>query len=538
MEVVPDRRAVLRAGLAVLGGAATGTGLLAGCSSDGSPAPSPSGPGGPAPSVLSPSPSLDPAQSWDALAARLAGPLVKPGDADYDTARALFDPAFDTVRPQGVAYATSQQDVATAIQFARAAGVGLAARCGGHSYGGYSTTEGLIVDVTRMNQVSVDGNGIATVGAGARLIKVYTDLAGAGRAIPAGSCPTVGISGLALGGGVGVLSRLHGLTCDRMTGADVVLASGETVRVDENHDADLFWALRGGGGGNLGIVTVFRFATHTARSLTLFSLRWPWTVAQEVLAAWQDWVTGRLGAMPDELWSTLVAGSVPGGSTPTLRISGVFAGARAGLSGPLADLRAAVHSASPASTSITEHDHLAAMRIEGGCSASGGECGSTAGIRAGARRPGQRAASSILLTPLGSAGNEALVRMIEERQRDPLATAGGGIILDAWGGAIGRVGPAETAFVHRDAIASVQYFGGYPAGAPAEVIEANSRWLRDLVAAAAPHVSKQAYQNYIDPELADWAAAYYGTNLPRLRTTKTHYDPDNLFRFAQSIPLA
>ncbi|MDT3446290.1 FAD-binding oxidoreductase [Pseudofrankia sp. BMG5.37] len=536
MEVVPDRRTALRLGLSVLGGAAVGGGgLLAGCSSDGSPAPTPS-PSATA-SPPGPSPSLDPTQSWDTLAARLTGELVRPGDGEYDTARALFDPAFDTVRPQGVAYAANQDDVATAVRFARATGVGLAARCGGHSYGGYSTTEGLVVDVTRMNQVSVDDHGVATIGAGARLIKVYTDLAGVERAIPGGSCPTVGISGLALGGGVGVLGRLYGLTCDHMTGADVVLASGETVRVDENHDSDLFWALRGAGGGNLGIVTAFRFATHAARSLTLFSLRWPWGAAQEVLTAWQDWVTGKLGAMPDELWSTLVAGSVPGGSAPTLRISGVFAGVRAGLSGPLADLRAAVRSASPAGTSITEHDHLAAMRIEGGCSASGGECGSTAGIRAGARRPGQRAASSILLAPLAPAGNEVLVRMIEERQRDPLATASGGIILDAWGGAIGRVGPAETAFVHRDAIASIQYFGGYPAGASAEVVDANGRWLRDTVAAAAPHVSAQAYQNYIDPELTDWAQAYYGANLPRLRTVKTHYDPDNLFRFPQSIPV-
>jgi len=535
MEVVPDRRALLRAGVAVLGGAAAGgAGLLTGCSSDGSPTPAPGGSvtAGPAET----STSLDPAQSWDTLATGLTGSLVRPGDGDYDTARALIDPAFDTIRPQGIAYTANQADVATAVGFARETGVSLAARCGGHSYGGYSASEGLIVDLTRMNQVTVDDKGVATVGAGARLIKVYTDLAAAGRAIPAGSCPTVGISGLALGGGVGVLGRLHGLTCDRMTGADVVLASGEAVRVDEKRDADLFWALRGAGGGNLGIVTAFRFATHAARSLTLFSLRWPWGSAQEVLAAWQQWVTGKLGGMPDELWTTLVAGSVPGASTPSLRISGVYAGTRDGLTGPLADLRAAVRTGAPTATSITEHDHLTAMRIEGGCSASGGDCGSTAGIRAGARRSGQRAASAILTTPLTTAGTEVLTRMIEERQRDPLATASGGIILDAWGGEISRVGAADTAFVHRNAIASIQYFGGYPAGASAEVLEANTRWLRETTAAAAPHVSGQAYQNYIDPDLTDWADAYYGANLPRLRTVKKHYDPQNLFHFAQSIP--
>ncbi|MBL7496760.1 FAD-binding oxidoreductase [Frankia sp. CNm7] len=524
MVGVPDRRTVLRAGLAGLAG-----GLLPGCSSDGPPEPGPS----PRPTPSAPA-TLDPAQSWESFARQLTGRLVRPGDADYDRARALFDPKFDTVRPQGVVYAANPEDVAAAVRFAEATGVGLAARCGGHSYGGYSTSEGLVVDVTEMNQVSVDAAGIATVGAGARLLKVYTDLAGAGRTIPAGSCPTVGVTGLALGGGIGVLGRLHGLTCDRLTGATVVLASGERLEVDEDRDADLFWALRGGG-GNFGIVTELRFETRAARSLTLFSLRWPWSAAPDVLAAWQNWVIGGLGAMPDELWSTLVAGSAPGGSAPTLRLSGVYAGARAGLFGPLADLRAAVPVA-PASTSITEHDHLAAMRIEAGCSPGGGDCGSTDGIQAGARRPGQHAASAILTAPVGPAGNETFLRMIEERQRDPLSGSGG-IILDAWGGAIGRVGPAETAFVHRDAIASVQYFAGYPPGATAEVIDANRAWLRDTVAAGAPHVSGRAYQNYIDPELTDWAEAYYGANLPRLTAVKRHYDPDNLFHFAQSIPL-
>ncbi|ADP85102.1 FAD-binding oxidoreductase [Pseudofrankia inefficax] len=532
MGVVTDRRTVLRAGLAMLGGA-VGT-VAAGCSPGRSHAPT-----GPAASGSIASASgtpLGPAQSWDAFAGRLAGQLVRPTDSDYDRARALFDPAFDTVRPQGIAYAANPADVAEAVRFARATGVGLAARCGGHSYAGYSTSDGLVVDVTRMNQVSVASNGVATVGGGTRLIKLYTDLAGAGRSMAGGSCPTVGIAGLTLGGGIGVLGRLYGLTCDQLTGADVVLASGERLSVDENHDADLFWALRGGGGGNVGIVTAFRFATRPARSLTLFSVRWPWSAAADVITAWQQWITGRLGVMPDTLWSTVVAGSVPGGSAPTLRVSGVFAGDRTGLNGPLADLRAALRSVAPVSTTIVDHDYLTAMRLEGGCSASGDTCGSTAGISAGARRPGQKAASAILLSPIAPAGVDVLSRQVEARQRDPLAKASGGIILDSWGGAISKVSPSETAFVHRDAIASVQYFASYPAGATAENVRAAHGWVRDTAAAVAPYVSDQAYQNYIDPDLANWAQAYYGANLPRLTAIKRHYDPDNLFRFAQSIP--
>jgi len=535
MSVVADRRAVLGAGLALLGAAAGG--LLDGCSSGGSPRPAAS-----SGATGRPSPTVTPTGSWDAFARRISGQLVRPGDADYDRARALVDPAFDTVHPQGVLYAADAADVAEAVRFAGATGVTLAARCGGHSYAGYSTSTGLVVDVTRMNQVSIAGDGTATVGAGTRLLKLYTDLAGAGRAVGGGSCPTVGICGLTLGGGIGVLGRLYGLTCDQLTGADVVLSSGERLTVDANHDADLFWALRGGGGGNVGIVTELRFATRPTRSLTLFSLRWPWSAAADVLTGWQRWITGGLGQMPDTLWSTAVAGaaysgSPAGGPVPTLRVSGVFAGDPSGLAGPLADLRAAVRSAAPLGTSIVEHDHLTAMRIEGGCSASGADCGSTAGISAGASRPGQKATSAILLRPVASTGIDVLIRTVEERLRDPLATASGGFILDSWGGAIGRVGPAETAFVHRSAIASVQYFAGYPAGAPAEAVDAAHGWVRDITAAVAPYVSDQAYQNYIDPELVDWPRAYYGANLPRLTAVKRHYDPDNLFHFPQSIPL-
>jgi FAD/FMN-containing dehydrogenase len=527
MGVVTDRRTVLRAGLAVLGGG----GLTAGCSSGAPTGPSASGTSTPA----SATPTARPARSWDALASRLTGDLVRPGDGAYDRARALFDPAFDAVRPQGIVYAATPADVAEAVRFAGTTGTALAARCGGHSYAGYSTSTGLVLDVTRMNQVSVVSGDTATVGAGTRLIKFYTDLAAAGRAVPGGSCPTVGISGLTLGGGIGVLGRQYGLTSDQLTGAEVVLASGELLTVDDKHDADLFWALRGGGGGNVGIVTEFRFATRPTRPLALFSLRWPWAAAADVLGAWQRWVTGQLGDMPDALWSTVVAGSVPGGSAPTLRISGVFAGDQSGLTGPLADLRAAVRSAAPVSTSITQHDHLTAMRIEGGCSTSGADCGSTAGISAGTRRPGQKAASAIVTTPIAAAGIDALVSQVENRQRDPRATASGGFILDAWGGAIARVGPTETAFVHRNAIASLQYFAGYPAGADAQTVDAAHAWVRDITAAVAPHVSDQAYQNYIDPDLTHWAQAYYGANLARLTTIKRHYDPTNLFHFAQSI---
>ncbi|SNQ51386.1 FAD/FMN-dependent dehydrogenase [Frankia canadensis] len=526
----PDRRSVLRAagagGLA-LAGLGLGGETLTGCDHKPRPAAAPTSASGP---------------DWAALDARLTGPLIRPGDQDYPAASMLFDPAFDTIRPQAVARATSAADVAACVDFARRTGLPLAARAGGHSYGGYSTTTGLVVDVTSMATITPTSGQQARIGAGALLVDVYDQLARAGRALPGGSCPTVGIAGLTLGGGIGVLGRRHGLTCDRLVAADVVLASGEIVHTDADHEPDLFWALRGAGGGNVGIVTSFTFATHQATPLALFTYHWPWSAAADVVGAWQRWVAGPGGAA-DATWSTCVVSSAPAsgvGATPVLRVSGVFSGgtddaALAGLRGQLAALVDACGHR-PSSTYLVTRDHLATMLIEAGCAGRGVKSCHLTGRSPGGTvaRVAQRAASAFLLSPMPTRGIEVMLDAIEQRQRT--ARAGSGVvILDSWGGAINRIAPGDTAFVHRGAIASAQYVAGYAASDPPAVKEENRRWLRSTVAATAPFVSSTAYQNYIDPELADWEAAYYGANLDRLRRVKRAYDPDNLFRFAQSV---
>ena len=174
-----------------------------------------------------------------------------------------------------------------------------AARCGGHSYGGYSLSDGIVIDVSAMATVRT-GAGTATIGAGARVIDVAAGLAAVGAVIPVGTCATVGISGLTLGGGQGVVGRRFGLTCDSLQAATVVLADGRIVTCDASKDADLFWALRGAGGGNLGVVTSFTFASHPLGAITAFSMSWPWSNAGEVVAAWQTWAP----SAPVALWSS------------------------------------------------------------------------------------------------------------------------------------------------------------------------------------------------------------------------------------------
>ena len=182
-------------------------------------------------------------------------------------------------------------------------------RSGGHSYGGYSSTSGVIVDVSRLNGVSLDSVRRAVVGAGARLIDVYDGLWQHGRTVPAGSCPTVGIAGLALGGGVGLASRKYGLTCDNLLEATVVLANGTAVVANARQHPDLYWALRGGGGGNFGIVTRLVFRTHPVGQVATYALEWPWSDAAKVVQAWQKLAPHA----PDGLFSVLNLNAVVGG---------------------------------------------------------------------------------------------------------------------------------------------------------------------------------------------------------------------------------
>ncbi len=463
------------------------------------------------------------------LARSLAGPVIARGARGYAQARLLFNPRFDAVKPLVVAYPQSAADVAKAIRWARKYGVRVAARCGGHSYGGYSTTPGLVLDVTRLSRVRVNGDGTASVGAGSALVDVYDRLARGGVTIPAGSCPTVGVAGLALGGGVGFASRKLGLTCDNVLGLTIVTASGDVLTCSESENPDLFWACRGGGGGNFGVVTDFTFRATPVSSVSTFSIEWPWANARDVLAAWQ----GFAPVAPDELFSVLNLRAAAG-VAPRVSSGGQFFGSEAQLRSLLAPLTAV---GAPISVKTSMRTYMQAVFLWAGCGSS------VAGCHLAGRSPGgtiervtYKGKSDYAVQPLSAEGIDAIVRAIEARQ-GVSAAGSGGLLLDSYGGAIARVPKEATAFVHRDALFSFQYLATWATGAPASVAAANLAWIRGFYAAMRPYVSGFAYQNYIDPELAGWQRAYYGSNFGRLVEVKRRYDPDGLFRFAQGIPL-
>src|SRR3989449_4831241 len=309
--------------------------------------------------------SATPTGIFDELARGLRGDVVLRGAADYQQARLLFNTRFDAFKPRAVVFCESLADVQRTVRWAQRHAVRIVPRSGGHSYGGYSTTPGVIVDVSRLKGVVLDRHGHAVIGAGARLIDVYDDLARHGRTVPAGSCPSVGIAGLALGGGVGFASRKFGLTCDNLLEATIVLADGSAVVCNTNRYQDLYWALRGGGGGNFGIVTRLVFRTHPTSQVVTYALEWPWSDAERIVQAWQ-----RLAPhAPDGLFSVLNLNAAVGGR-PRLTSAGQLlrtADQLRALVKPLAETGAATR------FTVTRRGHPGAQRQWAGCSGTDAE---------------------------------------------------------------------------------------------------------------------------------------------------------------------
>ena len=232
----------------------------------------------------------------------VGGDVLVAASAGYESARRPQIARFDHVRPRAVVRCRGPEDVARALAHAHDEGLHVALRSGGHCFAGRSSTTGIVIDVGGMNEVSVF-DGTVSVGAGARLADIYDVLAAHDRTIAAGCGPTVGIAGLTLGGGLGILGRSHGLTSDQLVAARAVLADGRVVECDEHRHEDLFWALRGAGGGQFAAVTQLVLRTIPAANATAFHLVWPWTAGAAVVDAWQAWAPDA----PDAVAASLLA---------------------------------------------------------------------------------------------------------------------------------------------------------------------------------------------------------------------------------------
>ena len=224
----------------------------------------------------------------------LTGRVIKPFDPEYEQARQEYNRAINEY-PIAIVYCYDNDDVANAICWSERNQIGLRIRSGGHSYEGYSTGTGkLVIDTTLMNKVEIDTqNDIVKVQAGTRLQKLYEEVYRHGYAFPGGTCPTVAVSGLVLGGGIGLSVRYMGLTIDSLVEAEIIDANGNLLVVNQMCYPDLFWALRGAGGGNFGVVTSYKFLLRKkVDKITLIQLEWNDNKPARLkfLSTWQDWL--------------------------------------------------------------------------------------------------------------------------------------------------------------------------------------------------------------------------------------------------------
>lgn len=226
-----------------------------------------------------------PSSLLESLNRAIGGKVIARGSTDFDQLARPFNARFNDVLPEAVVLCISADDVARTVSLLRRDTLELAIRSGGHGFAGHSTTRGVVIDVAPMNSVSSSGS-VFSVGAGARLGEVYLGMLPNGVTIPGGSCPSVGIAGLALGGGLGMLGRKHGLTSDHLVGARIALADGRIVECDDSHHEVLFWALRGAGTGHFGVVTELLFRSLAVPpATTVFHLTWDFSQASRIVRA-------------------------------------------------------------------------------------------------------------------------------------------------------------------------------------------------------------------------------------------------------------
>jgi FAD/FMN-containing dehydrogenase len=466
---------------------------------------------------------------WDRLRACLSGDLVLPADAAYPVAKQLDSGYFDTIDPQGVAYCETVADVRTTLSFAQYNDLHVAVRSGGHSGAGWSTTTGVVLDTSRLNGLT-QGPSTVTIGPGAHGVDAVGALSAQGLALVTGSCPTVAAGGYIQGGGFGPLSRKYGMACDRLVSADVVLTDGTVVRADATHNPDLYWALRGGGGGNFGVVTRYEVRPIAISRITSFTLSFAFAAAQQVIAAYQQWML----AAPDDLEANLTV--LKAGPAPTVLVSGSWQGTDPAGVNTYLDALVSAAGTTPASRTVTDLSYRDHMMRTFQCADKTTEQCHRVGDNPEALLPRHTFASGrgrMISEPLPSAGiDEALAAFTAVGATNQFSVMN----LSWLAGMVNRVGRTDTAYVHRNTLALLGFTATLPTSTPSADDEAAvAAWTAGGMAVADRYGNGENYQNTVDARLTDWRAAYYAENYPRLTRVKRRYDPTTFFRFPQAI---
>ena len=444
---------------------------------------------------------------WSALDTAIGGDLLLPDNPHYDEARRVWNGMIDR-RPAAIARARTTDDVVAAARFAREHGLEIAVRGGGHSAAGLAVLDdGLVIDLTEMNQVQVDPDRrIARAGGGATWADFDAATQAHGLATTGGAISMTGIAGLTLGGGLGWLMRSRGLACDNLIGAEVVLADGSVVRTSETEWPELLWGLRGGG-GNFGVVTEFEYRLTPLDGMYAGLLLYPRERAVEAFQNYRE----QTASAPDELTTFFALLSTPDG-VPVAAYVPAFAGDAAAGEAAVAGYRAL---GEPIADMVGPMPYVALQRML------------DEGFQSGPHVYWR----SHFLTGLPG---EAIDIMVAAANAAPSPM--NSVLVEHVGGAVARVGKDETAFDHRDADYNFAVIAKWIDPADAE---ANIAWARELWDAMTPF-ARGAYVNYLG--VGDNAervrAAYSPEKYARLAALKREVDPENLFRRNQNIPPA
>ncbi|MBD3932789.1 FAD-binding oxidoreductase [Streptomyces chumphonensis] len=471
---------------------------------------------------------------WHRLESWLTGDVVLPGQAQYDPARKLATAMFDTIHPQAVVLAESPRDVSRTLRFAQHHGLHTAVRSGGHNYGGWSTSEGLVINMTRMNGVRACGR-TAKVGTGAQGVDIVERLAPHGVAVAGGFCPSVSPGGFITGGGTGWQYRKYGPASDQLVSARVVLADGRVVTASRDSHPDLYWALRGGGGGNFGVVTHFEVEANPITHVGHYVLTWDWDDAPDVVHAYLRWAEQASGDLA--CGALLRLPDAAPGNRPTVIITGVHFGGVAKLERELAEL-VSLAGTSPATRAVEELSYERAMMRVFGCEDRTVDACHLTGSNPEAALPRQawvKNRGRMFDANLSRQGVTDLLTAYEAERRAGQTRI---VSLLGLGARANLPATGDTAWVHRDALYSATCTVSLASATPpAEERQAAQHWLDGIFTAIDPHSNGRSYVNFPDTALENWAEAYYGSNLPRLRQVKRSYDPHGFFRFPQSVPL-
>jgi FAD/FMN-containing dehydrogenase len=430
----------------------------------------------------------------------LDGELFSPDSAGYEAVRRPVNAAYREVRPRLVVLCRSVSDVARAVVFAATAGDRVALRGGGHCFAGRSSTDGIVLDLSGFDGIRMADDRVATIGSGARLAQVYAALHTYGRTLPAGCGPTVGITGLTLGGGIGLLGREHGLTCDRLVGAQVVLADGRVVDCDHDREPDLFWGLRGAGGGQFGVVTSLRFDTVPEPMTTRIEAHWSDITFEELVSAWQAWAPDA----PDELTVNLTFASEPGAP-----VRATLFGAATLDEGPTRKLLQEFIDRAGVAPTIEFRGGLSYHHLK-----------DTFADPRDLPERALRIRSEFFSHAMSHRTVASLLTLLD----DPSTVGLRQLTFTAMGGGYNRVAADAAAFAHRSERFLLEH-----------IADATDPWVDRSWAAAHADGSGHVYPNFPDPALDDWAQGYHAGNYSRLAAVKNAYDPHRFFDFPQAI---